>query len=92
MSCDQFVDYTKVDLVKYLSESPPATRFHIFLDAVGLVSGALYYCSEKYLAPKGVFVSVSPEPHGFGDVPQFIKYMTSLYWPGWLGGVKRGWK
>ncbi|KAI0312731.1 hypothetical protein OF83DRAFT_1066723 [Amylostereum chailletii] len=89
MGADEFIDYTKQDLATYLVNNPPTTKFNAILEAVGLIDNSLYAHSEKYLAPGGVFVSVGPQPGGFGDIPKIGKLIFDLVRPTWLGGVRR---
>lgn len=70
MLCNQFMDYTKGPLHTQLATHPklPASKFHIFYEAVGLPDAALYTHSSAYVAKGGAFVTVGPQPHGCVDL------------------------
>lgn len=89
--CRQFVDYTKGPLHQTLLNSPPATKFHVFVEAVGLADPALYTHSPAYLAPNGVFLSVGPQPGlSLGGIATTFKMAWQYFLhPAWLGGTKR---
>ncbi|KAI0063403.1 NAD(P)-binding protein [Artomyces pyxidatus] len=91
LGADEFIDYTKVDIALYLSKNPPATKYHVILEAVGTADPSLYAQSEKYLQPGGVFVSVGPQPHGVRELPMFGRLLFNVLFPGWMGGVSRRW-
>ncbi|KAI0063404.1 NAD(P)-binding protein [Artomyces pyxidatus] len=91
MGADEFIDYTKGDVVEYLMKNPPATKFDAILEAVGVVEDSLYANSEAYLTPEGVFMSMGPLPSKLGEIPQLGKLIFHLVWPKWLGGIKRRW-
>ncbi|TFK42999.1 hypothetical protein BDQ12DRAFT_710172 [Crucibulum laeve] len=91
LGVDEFIDYTKVNLAEYLTKNPPSPKYHVILDAVGLINPSLYTSSEAYLAPNGVFMSTGPLPQKgwiaeFGD---FIRTVTAILRPKFLGGTKR---
>lgn len=91
LGADNFIDYTKVDLPKYLAEHPPAPKFNIIFDAVGSADPTLYTLSEAYLAPSGVFVTTNPFPQNSSasQVWMFVKLIAAVITPHWLGGTKR---
>ena len=84
---NQFYDYTKQPVHEALIQNPPSSKFDVILEAVGLAYVPFYKHSEAYLAPNGIYISVGPIPHGFGEA-------LSLLWnifmrPKWAGGTKR---
>ena len=88
----QFFDYTKAPLHETIAANPPTPKYHVFLEAVGLIDTALFAHSEAYLAPGGTFVSVGPQPNGF-DVAALVKLAWKVWLqPGFLGGTRRSWK
>ncbi|KZV71490.1 NAD(P)-binding protein [Peniophora sp. CONT] len=91
LGADEFIDYTKEDLVAQLVKNPPATKYHVFYECAGLVNPDLYLKSQPYLAPNGVFVTVGPQPHSFGDFLQLLRLFAGLLTPTWLGGIKSKW-
>ena len=75
-----------------LAANPPTPKYHVILEAVGLVDPALFSHSEAYLAPGGTFVSVGPQPNGF-DVVALAKLAWKVWvQPGFLGGARRSFK
>lgn len=88
---DEFIDYTKQPLVKYLSENPPATKYHVIYDAVGLIDPSLFTHSAKYLAPNGIFISTGPLPKNFGpsELWKVLRTVGAIVIPSWLGNVNR---
>ncbi|KAG6885996.1 hypothetical protein C0993_006112 [Termitomyces sp. T159_Od127] len=95
MGADEFIDYTKTPLHKYLEANPPTPKFHIILDAVALTDISLYSHSPAYLVPNGIFLSTGPVPKNLSP-PEIWKVLTTVFSaylrPGWLGGVKRRYK
>ncbi|KAG6897297.1 hypothetical protein C0992_002739 [Termitomyces sp. T32_za158] len=95
MGADEFIDYTKSPLHKYLAANPPTPKFHIILDAVALTDISLYSHSPAYLVPNGIFLSTGPMPKSLAP-PEIWKVLTTVFSaylrPGWLGGVKRRYK
>ncbi|KAI0311550.1 hypothetical protein OF83DRAFT_1177450, partial [Amylostereum chailletii] len=89
MGAETFIDYTKQDLATHLAQHPPEPKFDAILEAVGLVAGALYALSEKYITPEGAFMSVGPLPGGMGDIPKLGGLVYGMVMPKWLGGVRR---
>jgi len=91
LGADDFVDYTKTSLHTYFTENPPSPKFHIILDAAGLIDPSLYTHSTAYLAPDGVFISSLPMPttdwRGFKDSIRTV--MECFLRPRWLGGTPR---
>ncbi|TFY53735.1 hypothetical protein EVJ58_g9286 [Rhodofomes roseus] len=92
LGADEFVDYTKAPLHQTLASNPPTPKFHVFLEAVGLLDTSLYAHSEAYLAPGGTFISVGPQPKGFDVVGLAILAWKVYLQPRFLGGTKRSWK
>ncbi|EGN95474.1 hypothetical protein SERLA73DRAFT_186503 [Serpula lacrymans var. lacrymans S7.3] len=94
LGVDDFLDYTKAPIHKQLEDNPPSPKYHLIVDAVGLVNPSLYTHSEAYLAPGGVFVSTGPLPSfswkGISDIVSTINEVFLR--PSWLGGTKRTWK
>ncbi|KAH7924555.1 NAD(P)-binding protein [Leucogyrophana mollusca] len=94
---DEFVDYTKAPLHKYLTDNPPSPKFDLIFDAAGLVDPSLYKHSEAYLASGGTFISSGPTPtfsawggpSGMGNMLSTVKEIAQ---PCWLGGTARKWK
>jgi len=75
-------------LHQQLAKTPPTPKFHAILDAVG--SHELYYHSEAYLAPDGVYSCPGSQIYGFGDVPREIWALFNKHLrPRWLGGTNR---
>jgi NADPH:quinone reductase-like Zn-dependent oxidoreductase len=91
LGADNFIDYTKVDLPKYLAEHPPGPKFNAVFDAVGSADPTLYTLSEAYLAPSGVFVTTNPFPQNasISQIWMFLKTIAAAVTPRWLGGTKR---
>lgn len=87
----QFIDYTKVDLPKFLSQNAPSPKYNIIFDAAGLVSPALYTYSESYLAPNGVFVTVGQSNFTTlaSSLWNILKTIGAISTPTFLGGTKR---
>ncbi|EIW79204.1 NAD(P)-binding protein [Coniophora puteana RWD-64-598 SS2] len=97
LGVDEFVDYTQVPLYQHLTSNPPAPKFDVIFDAVGLVDPSLYKHSESYLAPGGVYVSTGPTPDftswgGSSGMRNMLSTVLAIARPRWLGGVKRSWK
>lgn len=94
LGVDEFIDYTKVDLPKYLTESAPSPRFHIIFDAVGLSDPSLYTSSEAYLAPNGIFVTTGPLPQNSSaaEIWNVVRTLGSAITPWWLGGIRRSYR
>ncbi|KAF8884016.1 hypothetical protein BD779DRAFT_1674317 [Infundibulicybe gibba] len=89
-----FIDYTKTPLDQYLIKHPPSPKFHVILEAVGLIDPVLFTSSSAYLAPGGVFISVGPQPRSFAwhDMSNTMRFITQvLLRPTWLGGLNRKW-
>ncbi|EPS94590.1 NAD-binding protein [Fomitopsis schrenkii] len=92
LGADEFFDYTKAPLHETLAANPPTPKYHVFLEAVGLIDPALFAHSEAYLAPGGTFISVGPQPHGF-DVAAIARLAWKVWLqPGFLGGARRSWR
>ncbi|KAH0584321.1 Zinc-type alcohol dehydrogenase-like protein C16A3.02c [Termitomyces sp. J132] len=95
MGADEFIDYTKAPLHKYLEANPPTPKFHVILDSVGLTDISLYAHSPAYLAPNGIFLSTGPLPKNFSP-SELWKIATTIFSaylrPAWLGGIKRRYK
>ncbi|OCH89445.1 NAD(P)-binding protein [Obba rivulosa] len=92
LGADEFFDYTKEPLHKQLEARAPSPKYHLIVEAVGLIDLSIYTHSEAYLAPGGAFVSVGPQPNGF-DVPAISKLLWDAFLkPTWLGGTKRAFK
>ncbi|KAG5635903.1 hypothetical protein H0H81_009728 [Sphagnurus paluster] len=91
LGADEFIDYTKAPLHKYLAANPPSPKFHVILDAVGLVDPSLYTHSPAYLAPNGIFISTGPLPKdtSASELWKFIKTSYVMVMPRWLGGTSR---
>ncbi|KAF9009429.1 hypothetical protein BDQ17DRAFT_1348085 [Cyathus striatus] len=94
LGADEFIDYTKVDLPKYLAENPPTPKFHAIFEAVGLIDPGLYTWSNAYLAPKGIFASVGPQPtRGWlADSWGLIKTLGAMLSPNFISGIKGKYK
>ncbi|KAF8917207.1 hypothetical protein CPB85DRAFT_1215370 [Mucidula mucida] len=91
LGADEFIDYTKEPLHKYLTKNPPSPKFHMIFDAVGLTDPALFTHCAAYLAPGGVFVSSGPV-QGLRPFVPIIKTAFAISWPAWLGGIPRTYK
>ncbi|KAF8162895.1 hypothetical protein B0H34DRAFT_299067 [Crassisporium funariophilum] len=91
MGADQFVDYTKAPLHRYLSEHKPDPKYHVIYDAVGLVDPSLFVNSEKYLAPDGLFISTGPMPKNISipEIWKLLRTFGAVWAPSLLGGVNR---
>ncbi|KAF8913591.1 hypothetical protein CPB85DRAFT_1375611 [Mucidula mucida] len=89
LGADEFIDYTKRPLHEYLSENPPSPKFHLILDAVGLLDPTLFTCSPAYLAPGGTFVTVGTLLQGLHPFILGVKTLFAMIWSAWLGGVPR---
>ncbi|KAF9501287.1 NAD(P)-binding protein [Pleurotus eryngii] len=91
---DEFIDYTKEPIHKYLTSHPPSPKFHAIIDAYGLSDPSLYAHSAAYMAPGGVFVTTTPGPHdiSFKEIGNLFKTIAAVTWPSWLGGVPRKFK
>ncbi|KAF4578559.1 hypothetical protein EYR36_000366 [Pleurotus pulmonarius] len=94
MGADEFIDYTKEPLHKYLTSHPPSPKFHAIIDAYGLSDPSLYTHSPAYLAPGGSFVTTTPAPHNVSltEIRNLFKTIAAMTWPTWLGGVPRDFK
>ncbi|KAI0735098.1 NAD-P-binding protein [Earliella scabrosa] len=90
LGADEFFDYTKAPLHEQLIAAAPNPKYHVFLEAVGILDPALFVQSGAYLAPGGVFISVGPQGKGIGNMAHFA--WKVLLQPGFLGGTKRKWK
>jgi len=91
MGADEFIDYTKVPLHKYLSQNVPSTKYHIIYDAVGLIDPSLYTHSAKYLAPNGIFITTGPMPKNLSgsEMWKLLRTIAAISIPSWLGNVNR---
>jgi NADPH:quinone reductase-like Zn-dependent oxidoreductase len=91
MGADEFIDYTKAPLHKYLSHNVPSTKYHIIYDAVGLVDPSLFTHSAKYLAPDGIFITTGPMPRNFSGSEMWntVRTIGAILVPSWLGNVNR---
>ncbi|KAF4578555.1 hypothetical protein EYR36_000362 [Pleurotus pulmonarius] len=94
MGADEFIDYTKEPIHKYLASHPPSPKFHAIIDAYGLSDPSLYTHSAAYMAPGGVFVTTTPAPHGlsFKEIGYLFRTIAAMTWPSWLGGIPRKFK
>ncbi|KAF4608955.1 hypothetical protein EYR40_001308 [Pleurotus pulmonarius] len=94
MGADEFIDYTKEPIHKYLTSHPPETKFDAIIDAYGLSDPSLYTNSPAYLASGGVFISTAPVPQTLSmkEVGNFTKTAAAMKWPCWLGGIPRKFK
>jgi len=94
LGADEFIDYTKVDLTKYLVNKAPSPKFNIFFDAVGLINPAMYTSCGAYLAPDGIFVTTGPLPRkgSISEVWQLLQTFTAMMAPRWLGGPRQAYR
>ncbi|KAG9226018.1 hypothetical protein CCMSSC00406_0009115 [Pleurotus cornucopiae] len=94
MGADEFIDYTKEPLHKYLTSHPPSPKFHAIIDAYGLSDPSLYTHSPAYLAPGGAFVTTTPAPHNVSltEIGNLFRTIAAMTWPTWLGGTPREFK
>ncbi|CAL1704180.1 unnamed protein product [Somion occarium] len=93
LGTDVFIDYTKGPVHETLEHNAPTPKFHVILEAAGILALPLWTHSEAYLTPGGTFVSVGPQPDGAGEIPILIRYIWEAFIrPTWLGGVKRKWR
>ncbi|KDQ33856.1 hypothetical protein PLEOSDRAFT_1033378 [Pleurotus ostreatus PC15] len=94
MGADDFIDYTKELIHKYLTSHPPSPKFHGIIDAYGLSDPSLYTHSAAYMVPDGVFVTTTPVPHRISlkEIGYFVKTLAATTWPAWLGGIPREFK
>ncbi|KII89061.1 hypothetical protein PLICRDRAFT_124276 [Plicaturopsis crispa FD-325 SS-3] len=94
LGADDFVDYTTGPLHTTLVANAPAQKYHIFFDAVGSSSPALYTHSPAYVAPGGVYVTTGPQPSfSFSNIADIVSSLVNaLLRPTWLGGTKTAWK
>ncbi|EIW58280.1 NAD-P-binding protein [Trametes versicolor FP-101664 SS1] len=90
LGADEFFDYTKAPLHEQLAAADVTPKYHVFLEAVGILDPALFIHSPAYLAPDGVFLSVGPQGSGIGTIASFA--WNVLLRPPFLGGVRRKWK
>ncbi|KAJ2925209.1 hypothetical protein H1R20_g11890, partial [Candolleomyces eurysporus] len=94
LGADEFIDYTKVGpLHTFLGHTqPPATKYNVVFEAVGLFDPSLYSHSSKYLAPNGLYISVGPQPWNQGFhlnlVPQGLRLIGALGLPSFVTGIK----
>ena len=88
------MDYTKVDLPKYLTEKYSASKFDYIVEAVGLSDPSLYTHSDAYLSPKGAFISVGPQPKGMSasELWNIAKTSFAMVRPKIVGGNKAPFK
>jgi len=87
LGVDEFYDYTKQPIHEALIQNPPSSKFDVFLEAVGRAYVPLFTHSEAYLAPNGIYISVGPTPHGFGET---LSLVWNVYMrPKWAGGTNR---
>jgi reticulon-4-interacting protein 1, mitochondrial len=86
---DQVIDYTAVDLPRYLSDTFKFARFDLILDCIG--SDDLLTACPIFLKPKGSFVIVGMDvPHTWmGILNKFFKLATAMFLPTFLGGLPR---
>ncbi|KAF8328798.1 NAD(P)-binding protein [Cantharellus anzutake] len=86
---DVVYDYTTSPLPSQLSTiNPPTPKFHFIIDAVG--SWPLYYDSESYLAPGGLFISPGSGLWGWSDFGrESWGFWNAFFRPTWMGGVRR---
>ncbi|KAI0639459.1 NAD-P-binding protein [Trametes polyzona] len=90
LGADEFFDYTKAPLHEQLIAANVTPKYHVFLEAVGILDPALFVHSPAYLAPNGVFLSVGPQGSALGQIASFA--WNVVLRPGFLGGVKRKWR
>ncbi|TFK93483.1 NAD-P-binding protein [Polyporus arcularius HHB13444] len=90
LGADEFFDYTKAPLHEQLAAADPNPKFHVFLEAVGILDPTLFVQSPAYLAPGGVFISVGPQGKGISNIASFA--WKVLLQPSFLGGTKRKWR
>ncbi|TFK43001.1 hypothetical protein BDQ12DRAFT_677157 [Crucibulum laeve] len=90
MGADEFIDYTKLDLAKYLVEHAPSPKFNLIFDAVGLIDPSLYTHSEAYLQCGGIFITSGPLPKNTSaEIWTLLKTVVALVTPAILGGTRR---
>ncbi|KAL1730508.1 hypothetical protein EV714DRAFT_284168 [Schizophyllum commune] len=91
LGADEFIDYTKKPIHEQLLENPPNPKFHIIVDAVGILDPALYTHSPAYLVPGGVYVSTGYHPHSLvlHEFTLTFKHALATIWPRVLGGTPR---
>jgi len=70
-------------------KNPPASKFKLVYDAVGLADPSLYIHSKDYLDERGIFVSSGPF---HGSTLNIARTFANALLPGILGGVNRQWK
>ena len=89
LGADEVIDYTTVDLPKYLAEKYGSDRFDMILDNVG--SFDLYNASPKFMKEKGDFMAVALESTSAhrGIFSILLNVVAALCLPTWLGGVPR---
>jgi NADPH:quinone reductase-like Zn-dependent oxidoreductase len=94
LGADEFIDYTKMDVPKYLVQRAPSPKFNIIFDTVGSVDSTLYTLSEAYLAPNGTFVTTGPLPQAtsVSEIWKLLKTFSAVITPRWLGGTKRSYR
>ncbi|KAF8911157.1 hypothetical protein CPB84DRAFT_1842406 [Gymnopilus junonius] len=94
LGADEFVDYTKVDLPKYLAEKFSASKLDYIFETVGLSNPSLYTRSDSYLSPKGAYISVGPQPKDLcpSEIWNITKTSVSMVRPKILGGNKAPFK
>jgi NADPH:quinone reductase-like Zn-dependent oxidoreductase len=92
MGADEFIDYTTAPIHKQLLNNPPSPKFDAIIDTIGLANPSLYSHSSSYMKPRGIFVSVGPQPHSFSDVLGLIVLGYKVIMPSWLGGVSHPFK
>ncbi len=90
LGADEFIDYSKVNLAKYLVEMAPSPKFRVVFDTVGSMDTTLYTSSGAYLAPNGVFVTTGPTPlaGSIYELWRMLKIFIAVLTPRWLGGTK----
>jgi NADPH:quinone reductase-like Zn-dependent oxidoreductase len=94
LGADEFIDYSKVNLAKYLVDKAPSPKFNIIFDAVGLIESTLYTSSGAYLAPGGIFVTTGPLPQkgSASEFWQLLKTFGAILTPSWLGGPSQAYR
>lgn len=94
LGADEFMDYTQLDVPRYLAEQAPSPKFNVIFDAVGSADPSLYTLGEAYLSPNGIFVTTGPLPQraSVAEFWKLLKTLGAIITPRWLGGTKRAYK
>jgi hypothetical protein len=86
----QVFDYTVAPFHQQLTGRPPSPRIHLIFDAIGTPD--IFFYSEPYLAPSGLYILTGFEMSGFGDALQYMWNILKMARPVWLGGTNRQFK